>query len=154
MWSVCTPLLLNHCCIALAVNAEPLSERMWAGGPRVTNSSTSAANTSSLLSLRPTGKARHSWFHTTANLPAFMEHKAPRLHTCEQGLVGCRQLGFSACGQRLARRRQCLARRKPCSERQQLPRPHRCYSESTTRERGFAQRVRAGDDCLTQPSPR
>ena len=37
-----------------------LSDRICAGGPRVTNSSASAASTSSLFSLRATGNAMHS----------------------------------------------------------------------------------------------
>jgi hypothetical protein len=38
----------------------PLSDRMCAGGPRVTNNSASAASTSSLRNRRATGRARHS----------------------------------------------------------------------------------------------
>ena len=45
---------------ALAMNSGPLSDRICAGGPLVTNSSAKAPSTTSLLSRRATGRARHS----------------------------------------------------------------------------------------------
>jgi len=48
-----------------ATNSGPLSERMWAGKPRVMNSCISRSSTSSLFSFRATAIARHSRLYSS-----------------------------------------------------------------------------------------
>ena len=47
MESVFTPTWASHFCTAVAINSLPLSDLMFAGGPRAMNSSANAARTSS-----------------------------------------------------------------------------------------------------------
>jgi len=60
MKSVFTSTRWSHSRTALAVNSLPLSDRMWPGGPRSTNSSASRYSTSSDRKCRATSIARHS----------------------------------------------------------------------------------------------
>ena len=106
------------------------------------NSSASAANTSSLLSLRPTGKARHSRFHTTADLPAFNEAIARALPLVAQGWPVTFSITPDARKPVMATPRWAIpapraSTRLPASWKSPMPMaPRRYWRRATMRERG------------------
>jgi hypothetical protein len=65
MYRVLTPQTSNHCLMTLAMNSEPLSERMKSGSPLRRNSDERVSTTSSAVIERPTSMLRHSLVYSS-----------------------------------------------------------------------------------------